>query len=697
MSSANQYDIVQSSDSPDVERLRSLFAESEQDLNAVYSYSQKCHKDRFCHWDNQSDDGRKHGTKDSPAWPWEGASDLRTWNIDDVSNKLAAKAMNALRRANVAASLSDSADPVSAGKAEQFMQWYFKRAIPSCRRSMALCAQWGISLGVAAAGVYWEQKIVKAAAKVSAEEMAERSGHIALWLADESAETPAEEAIADAKLLAGLISKKQAVDFLRNLRVAGVADMFVDKVAYSRAKIKALRVGRDIFFPAEIEDIQDSPFVFTVEYLAPNQLRAASASENWNSGFAEKLLEDYTSAAQQSRLSASDALGRSKSFRNRVRIVRAYYWAADKSGAQTLRFCVFAPDYSGDEFAVAGIMDVQRYPFALYAFEHCESEIVDSRGVAEIGEGWQREIKTQKDLRIDNASISINPPKLFRVGNRPTSEYGPGAWIPVKGQDFKIIENLNSAADPSFSVEVERSVKNDMFAYFGNVNSDNPDPAADAQTQDLVENFLSFVSEVLGIVFDYCRQYRSDAFRFMPEGAADGEIETFDPAQSPAFEFSLVFDAADLDRENFFRKFDLAAKYINVYDSNGDVNKPEILRMVMERLFPDKSRTIISAQKQSYERELLETQRDLAAIFSLQPVNAPEHCNAQLRLQVIEQYAAQPAIQGRMGVDPAFAEALQTYQKQLRFQLQQAQNAVIGRLGTAPASGVPDDSGEGVL
>ena len=120
MSSANQYDIVQSSDSPDVERLRSLFAESERDLNAVYSYSQKCHKDRFCHWDNQSDDGRKHGTKDSPAWPWEGASDLRTWNIDDVSNKLAAKAMNALRRANVAASLSDSADPVFAGKAAPF-------------------------------------------------------------------------------------------------------------------------------------------------------------------------------------------------------------------------------------------------------------------------------------------------------------------------------------------------------------------------------------------------------------------------------------------------------------------------------------------------------------------------------------------------------------------------------------------------
>ena len=192
------------------------------------------------------------------------------------------------------------------------------------------------------------------------------------------------------------------------------------------------------------------------------------------------------------------------------------------------------------------------------------------------------------------------------------------------------------------------------------------------------------------------RFWGSDAFRFMPEGAADGEIETFDPAQSPAFEFSLVFDAADLDRENFFRKFDLAAKYINVYDSNGDVNKPEILRMVMERLFPDKSRTIISAQKQSYERELLETQRDLAAIFSLQPVNAPEHCNAQLRLQVLEQYAAQPAIQGRMGVDPAFAEALQTYQKQLRFQLQQAQNAVIGRLGTAPASGVPDDGEEGL-
>ena len=55
-------------------------------------------------------------------------------------------------------------------------------------------------------------------------------------------------------------------------------------------------------------------------------------------------------------------------------------------------------------------------------------------------------------------------------------------------------------------------------------------------------------------------------------------------------------------------------------------------------------------------------------------------------------YAATPAIAARMEVDSAFSQALQTYAKQLQHQLDQEQNAVIGRLGAAPAPGLPQDS-----
>ena len=58
---------------------------------------------------------------------------------------------------------------------------------------------------------------------------------------------------------------------------------------------------------------------------------------------------------------------------------------------------------------------------------------------------------------------------------------------------------------------------------------------------------------------------------------------------------------------------------------------------------------------------------------------------AQIALQVVEQYAQQPDVAQRLQTDEAFAARLQKYIGQYTFQMQQAQNAEIGRVGTAPA------------
>jgi len=55
-------------------------------------------------------------------------------------------------------------------------------------------------------------------------------------------------------------------------------------------------------------------------------------------------------------------------------------------------------------------------------------------------------------------------------------------------------------------------------------------------------------------------------------------------------------------------------------------------------------------------------------------------------MQVFEQWAAQPDIQQKMQQDPALAERAMQYQKQRQFQIQQQQNAQIGRTGTAPTA-----------
>ena len=58
---------------------------------------------------------------------------------------------------------------------------------------------------------------------------------------------------------------------------------------------------------------------------------------------------------------------------------------------------------------------------------------------------------------------------------------------------------------------------------------------------------------------------------------------------------------------------------------------------------------------------------------------------AQTALQIIQSYMQQPDVAQRMQTDQAFGQRIQKYAAQYQFQMQQAQNAQIGRIGTAPA------------
>jgi hypothetical protein len=54
-------------------------------------------------------------------------------------------------------------------------------------------------------------------------------------------------------------------------------------------------------------------------------------------------------------------------------------------------------------------------------------------------------------------------------------------------------------------------------------------------------------------------------------------------------------------------------------------------------------------------------------------------------MQMVQAYVQQPDIAQRAQSDEAFAGRLQKYAGQYQFQMQQMQNAEIGRIGTNPA------------
>ena len=61
---------------------------------------------RFARWAGQSDDGKKHSNlrnEGDPAWPFEGASDVRNRLIDSTCNELSSLLLTAFERSNIRA------------------------------------------------------------------------------------------------------------------------------------------------------------------------------------------------------------------------------------------------------------------------------------------------------------------------------------------------------------------------------------------------------------------------------------------------------------------------------------------------------------------------------------------------------------------------------------------------------------------
>jgi hypothetical protein len=81
----------------------------------------------------------------------------------------------------------------------------------------------------------------------------------------------------------------------------------------------------------------------------------------------------------------------------------------------------------------------------------------------------------------------------------------------------------------------------------------------------------------------------------------------------------------------------------------------------------------------------MEEERQLIAeLVAGVPPNVREQDAHEMKLQVFTQWLQQPDIQQKAQQDQALQERIQTYMQQRQMQIQQKQNAQIGRLGTAP-------------
>ena len=89
--------------------------------------------------------------------------------------------------------------------------------------------------------------------------------------------------------------------------------------------------------------------------------------------------------------------------------------------------------------------------------------------------------------------------------------------------------------------------------------------------------------------------------------------------------------------------------------------------------------------KETASQKAVEEERQtIAEIYAGVPPNVRPNDAHEMKLQIFQQWLAQPDVSQKVQEDPALQERIQNYIQQRTFQVQQRENATIGRLGAAP-------------
>jgi hypothetical protein len=200
--------------------------------------------------------------------------------------------------------------------------------------------------------------------------------------------------------------------------------------------------------------------------------------------------------------------------------------------------------------------------------------------------------------------------------------------------------------------------------------------------QFLVDKFLSHTAEVLRMAFRCFQRFGPDEVFFRVTGIPDPQVfNKGNPDEN--FDILINFDVQNTDPETVKNKLQQFTQLVP-FNVNNRMNMDGFLDIAAQEIDPIMADAILQPVETAQQQVVKDVTDDLAKIFA--GIEMPARpAGAQIAMQVIQQYTQQPDVAQRVQSDEAFAARLQKYAGQYTFQMQQAQNAQIGRVGTAPA------------
>ena len=671
------------SDKPDVTTLRYSYDQTVTELEAYFDLCRSSYDDRRNFWPGKSRDHRKHG---ADAFPWEGASDMEAHTIDERITRLVSLFMSCLNRANVRAYPVESSDMARSKIVSSFLKWMTTSGyIPRFKKEMELGANYLLERGILITYVGWQREDRTYLQKLNLAQIGQMSPDI--YRAIEAGNMD-DELVSLLQQVFPTATEKRCKKALKELRKGGEAELPIVRRQIDAPEVKTLAPDGDFFFPPYVTDPQRAPFCFWRTYYTPQELQNKVITDGWDEDFVEYIIEHYRGVniysveREQEGQRSIGLTDRGYQADELVEIVYGYQRLIDpEDGSEGIYQTIFHREFDGDGstqgYAKFELMNgYEDYPIVVTKLSEDSKRLYDVQTIPDLLRGIQNQVKVERDSRIDRNSIATLPPILHPVGQAPT-DWGPGRMIPYRRKgDFDFAP---TPPPPTGSIEIEQTMEGQADRLCG---LDETSQISQIRKQFLVDKFLQHAAEVIRMSYRCFQRFGPDSVFFRVTGVPDSQIfSKGDPDEN--FDITINYDVLNTDPETSERKLQSMVSLTQL-DRSGRINIQNLLDIAANSIDPVLADAILQPTEAAQQQVVKDVTDDLAKIFA--GIEMPARpTGAQIAMQVIQQYTAQPDIAQRAQQDEAFANRLQKYAGQYTFQMQQMQNAEIGKIGTAPA------------
>lgn len=692
--------LVFSSDTPDIGYLIEEYQRSVQNGGNIANMN---HNDdiRLSRWAGQSDDGKKHSVdrpEGDPAFPFEGASDVRCRLTDSTINEIVAILMTTFDRCQVKVAGTEINDYDFAASANILMNWLTRNKLRSeIRREAELLAQYGTQYGWAALNIIWEKEMAIRHQSISlddvlamAQEAAQGNPNSALLdlpaaIMDETREDFAISIIQQFVPTLKLKAIKQAVRDLREKGFAKIPEQYISK---NQPSIIAVKPYEEISFPPETIDIQSARVVFRRTFVSEVELRSMATSYDWTPEFIEQAVNTAGLSSQYSdpNLMPAASLINNQVHRNDnlIELVYAYSRQIDEDGIQGVYQTIFCPINGTELYASHELLGYahNKYPFVIYRRENLRRPIYESRGIPELTMTEQEEVKAQRDAIRDRTAFTTMPPVLVKKRFSGINKIAPGIHLPVTSpDDYRFMPAPTGETGTAFNL-IDR-VLMDNAGYFGLHNPNIMPAKMQTLQQHMVNTWLDVWSEAFGMTFSLMLQYMTPAEL---EGITGSPVPQGVSGISNMYDFNIKYDVRELDTQFVIEKLKAITQFVLPLDSGGVIDKNKLVKAAIEAIDPDKAKDLIMNTASASQMLYKEIQSDVALMMLGNEAQYVENDPAApTKLQYIQDIMQKnQRAQQSMQQDPQFRAMLENYIKNLQMSAMQQQNKQIGRTGVTP-------------